>query len=423
MNRIFTLTIAVFFLATDLQAATTYNITSGTSWSSYMPSYCNNCIINVSSDVTLGLNSGMCNNCTFSGGTLNVTGGFSFQSSSISNTTINVTSSFNMWNSNSLNNVILNMTSGSVSPGLLTVNNSTITLNNTASITGNGQLDLDGSIVYLNDNTHLLANAAVNLKNGSKIIVGDGSKTSKAYFYANSSVNLKDASSYVIISNTSNYFYSWSGFTAPGHTYSTVINYNPKYMGSAVLSSTGILPITVLPIMIGNVKGTVTGGNSVKLSWTLTDASGRETMQIEHSTDATHFTTVTSVAINGSDGGYTYTDESPESGENDYRIKLTGADGAISYSKIISIKITATASSLRVFPNPCSGGNFQIRFPAVQSAMIRVFTLDGKLLYMNAVNGQSQYAVNVPATGETRILVVQIITKEKTSSFNLVNAR
>jgi hypothetical protein len=55
--------------------------------------------------------------------------------------------------------------------------------------------------------------------------------------------------------------------------------------------------------------------------------------------------------------------------------------------------------------------------------MIRVFTIDGRLLYMNSVSGQSQYAVQVPGTEATRVLVVQVITKEKTSSFNLVNGR
>lgn len=464
MKRIFTLTITAFFLVTGLQAATTYNITSSKSWSSALPSYCSNCTINVSPGVTLTLNSGMCDNCTFSGGTLKVTGGFSFQSSSISNTTINTSTSFNMYSSNSLNNVILNMTAGSLAPGPLTVNNSTFsfsgssgftvngastinnstvtfanssslvsngamnlnnttfTFENSADFTNNGQMNLDASFLYFNGNSNMLSNSAVNLDNGSKLIAGDGSKTSNAYLYFNAPVHLLDASSYLIISNSNNYFHSWSGYTSPTQTYSTVINSNPDFHGGAVLSTTGTLPITVLPLTIGDLKGTVISAHDVKLSWTLTDASGRESMQIERSTDATHFTAIAPIAVTGSDANYTYTDESPAAGENDYRIKLTGTDGAISYSKIISVKIAATGS-LRVFPNPCSGGNFQIRFSAVQSAMIRVFTLDGKLLYMNAVNGQSQYAVNVPEAGETRILVVQIITKEKTSTFNLVNAR
>jgi hypothetical protein len=466
MKQIYALSIMTLGFLTSLQAATTYNITSDTKWSSSLPSYCNKCTINISSGVILTLNSGMCNDCTFSGGTLKVTGGFSFQSSAISNTTINTSTSFNMYSSNSLNNVILNMTAGNLAPGPLTVDNSTFsftgssgfTINggsdisnssftfanssslvsngamsivnttfnfeNSADFTNNGKMDLDASFLYFNDNSHLLSNSAIDLDNGSKLVAGDGSKTSGAYIYMNAKLNLLDDDSYVIISNTSNHFHSWSGYTYNGHTYSTVVNSNPDFFGGAVFSSTGTLPITVLPVTMGDFKAAENNQHAIKLSWKVTDASGRETMQIERSNDATHFTPLTTISVTGTDAGYTYTDESPVAGENDYRIKLTGADGTVSYSKIISINVnTATSGEPHIFPNPCTGGNFQIRFPAMQSAMIRVFTLDGKLLYMNSVKGQSQYSIQVPAAGNTRMLIVQIITNEKTSSFNLLNGR
>jgi hypothetical protein len=454
--------ITMFSCVSALQAATTYNINSNTSWSASLPSYCSNCIINVASGVTLTLNSGMCDNCTFTGGTLNVTGGFSFQSSSISNTTINASTSFNMYNSNSLNNVTLNMSAGSLAPGAWTVSNTTVnftgsagltlngattisnsnftfsntssltansslnlsnstfTFNNSATFTGNSQVTLDASLLYFNGASHMLANSAVSLKNGSKLVAGDGSKTSTAYLYFNSTLNVLDASSYVIISNTSNYFYSWSGVSdGKGHTYSTVVAGNPNYYGPSLLSNSGTLPITVLPVTIGEFSATETNQHAIRLSWMLSDASGRERMEIERSEDATHFSPLAPVAVNGSDASYSYTDESPASGENDYRIKLTGADGSISYSKIISTTIKTTGS-IRIFPNPCTNGNFQIQFPSVQSAMIRVFTLDGKLLYMNSVSGQARYAVNI-AGAASGMLILQIATAGGTSTFDILN--
>lgn len=77
--------------------------------------------------------------------------------------------------------------------------------------------------------------------------------------------------------------------------------------------------------------------------------------------------------------------------------------------------------SLQVFPNPCTGGNIRVRFPSVQSAMIRVFTIDGKLIYLTSVNGQALYNVNIPGAGNNHLLVMQIVTKEKTSSFTVMN--
>ncbi len=53
--------------------------------------------------------------------------------------------------------------------------------------------------------------------------------------------------------------------------------------------------------------------------------------------------------------------------------------------------------------------------------MINVFTADGKLLYMKSISGQSLYAINIPDAANSHLLVMQIITKEKTSAFTLIS--
>lgn len=437
MKRIFVIIVILGFVS-GLQAATKYKINSDTNWSTSLPSYCGNCTINIASGATLTLNnSSMCDHCTITGGTIKITSGFSFQSTAISNTSINATSSFTLNNSNSFSGVtaVISGSSSFTSNGSLSIANSTFTFQNTASFTSNALLNLDASILYFNDNSNLLSNSSkVNLSNGSKIVAGDGSKTSKAYLVFYGQLNLVDASSFVIISNINNYYLSWNTYTSAsnGVTYTTTSNNKncgaagqnscsmEKYFGGASLSSTGPVPSTILASAIGDLKISVLNNNSVKLSWTLSGATGGEYFQVERSNDAQNFTPLLTLPAGQLNGTYNYTDESPHSGENDYRVKLTGTDGIISYSKIISEQTTGK-ENLSLFPNPCTNGNIQIRLSSVQSVRINAFAIDGRLLYMGSLSGQSSYALNIPGTVNTHILVIQVITKERTSTFYLIN--
>ncbi|HVY74097.1 MAG TPA: hypothetical protein VG890_04660 [Puia sp.] len=439
MRRIFTLLIMTWCFAAESKAATTYNITSNTSWSSAFPSYCGSCVINISPGVTLNLNTngGMCDKCTITGGTLKITSGFSFQSTTISNSTITSTSSFALNSSNSFNNVtaVISGSSSFTSNGTLTITNSTFTFQNTSSFTSNAQLNLDNSHLYFDDNTYFLSNSStVNLNNSSTITAGDGSKSSKAYFIFYGQLNLVDASSMLIVANVNNYYLSWNTYTSSSNhkTYTTTNNNQNcggagqnacsqgKYYGGAVLSSTGVLPITVLPVTFSNFKGVQTA-HDIRLSWSLSDISGNVTLELEHSTDAIRFSPIATMQANGSETDYAYTDASPADGENDYRIKSTDANGVVAYSKIISFTVKP-AAVIRLFPNPCINGDFNVRFPSVQSAMIRIFTAEGRLVYMASLSGQSQYAIHIPGNTGTGWLVVQLIYDGEMNTYSLMTA-
>lgn len=282
-------------------------------------------------------------------------------------------------------------------------------------------MNLDGSSLYLNGSSHLTEHSNINLKNGSKLVAGDGSVSSTAYLYVDGQVNLQTADAMVIISNKNNHFHSWNGFNNPsGHNYSTVVSSNPDYYGGAVLSSTGVLPITILPVTFSSFKGVQTAHN-IRLSWSLSDISGNVTLELEHSTDAIRFSPIATMQANGSETDYAYTDASPADGENDYRVKSTDANGVVTYSKIISFTVKP-AAVIRLFPNPCTNGDFNVRFPSVQSAMIRIFTAEGRLVYMASLSGQSQYAIHIPGNTGTGWLVVQLIYDGETNTFSLMTA-
>jgi len=103
-------------------------------------------------------------------------------------------------------------------------------------------------------------------------------------------------------------------------------------------------------------KGAV--GND--LAWTTENEQSSTLFSVERSIDnGTTFFVLDSLISNGS-GTYTYTDKSPMSGENLYRLKLQDMNGVVTYSNIVSLGSASAAaattnSTLNIYPNPSNG--------------------------------------------------------------------
>ncbi len=80
-------------------------------------------------------------------------------------------------------------------------------------------------------------------------------------------------------------------------------------------------------------------GNVHNTEWKVTCTSTQVTFEIERSSDASRFTPITSLTATQARclEAFTYTDESPLSGINYYRLKIIDMDGKISYSNTISM--------------------------------------------------------------------------------------
>jgi uncharacterized delta-60 repeat protein len=68
---------------------------------------------------------------------------------------------------------------------------------------------------------------------------------------------------------------------------------------------------------------------------------------IQRSYDGTHFNSIARINA-GSSSNYTYTDASPLSGNNYYRLQTTSTSGAVNYSNVIAV----TNSDIKISPNP-----------------------------------------------------------------------
>jgi hypothetical protein len=440
MKTFFT-SIAFLVISVHLQAGTTYSVTSNKSWNGNYPSFCSGCTFNISAGVTLTLNTNAtCSNCTMNGGTITMTNDFTFQQSAFNNTTVNVGNhTFNLQNNGtSFSNTVLNATgAGNFNPtGSLSITGSVFNFKGASSFNNSGgQLDITSSKLYFYDSSFFNATAGpVNLNSSSQMIAGDGTIPSKAYLLFNGpTLNLVDAGSALYLGNLNNYYYNWSTYNSLSNSKTYTTTNNNKncggsgqnsckaqfYFGCGSFSNVGAVTCTTLATTISDFS-VVRSGNEAKLRWTLSDAEQNSYFKIEHSTDAIHFVPITTMDAAGNDSHYTYTDLSPETGENDYRISFINPDGKISYSKIISIMMN-TSTEISAFPNPATGGQFYIQMPTSESATITVYSLQGQLLYMNTLTGQTKYSVHLPQTNNRQFLVVHIVTRENSSTFNLLS--
>ena len=102
-------------------------------------------------------------------------------------------------------------------------------------------------------------------------------------------------------------------------------------------------------------------------------------MALERSSDSHNFAgiyTIIADAVRCSQP-FDYTDANPLPGVNYYRLKMTDANGRISYSKIIALINGKKGFALmNIAPNPVTGKSFELNVTAASQANMEVHVLD-----------------------------------------------
>lgn len=144
------------------------------------------------------------------------------------------------------------------------------------------------------------------------------------------------------------------------------------YFGSAVL----------LPVSLLSFEGYHEKGINI-LKWQTANEKDNSHFEIETMKDGNSFYAIGKVNSKGnatSVQDYSFNDRLPVKGKNYYRLKQADIDGKITYSKIISIDIDETSSSLLVYPNPVKDKLIIDFAKPVTNANVQIFTMDGKLI-------------------------------------------
>ena len=196
---------------------------------------------------------------------------------------------------------------------------------------------------------------------------------------------------------------------------SSTINF-PATSGDFVLANakggTNTLPVTWLGFTA------VPTPNQVQLQWVISNEINCNYYEVQHSTDAVHYTALT--RLNATPGFtkekyYRWLHSSPDAGLNYYRIKQVDKDGRFSYSKVETADID-NRSSVVVSPNPAKDVVTIVSGTIIKS--ILCYSNDGKLLLQASPNTKQHKLSVKPLPGGVYIL--HIITSKETTIRKLV---
>jgi hypothetical protein len=121
-------------------------------------------------------------------------------------------------------------------------------------------------------------------------------------------------------------------------------------------SGSGLYPsntFTILPVTLLSFTAQLQGAETVQLKWSTAVENNNDHFTIERSTDGLSFSTIGTVHGKESSNlqtDYAFTDNSPDAGNNYYRLSQTDIDGQ---QKILGIKtVTIEYIPLRISPSP-----------------------------------------------------------------------
>lgn len=123
---------------------------------------------------------------------------------------------------------------------------------------------------------------------------------------------------------------------------------------------------------------------SILLEWRTSSEINNKGFEVQKSEDGYNWETLGFIDGNGSSNSqneYYFVDNSPNYGENYYRLKQIDFDGNSEYSNVVNIYWEREALSTKLYPNPSSGNLFlDLNNPSQEEYTIQIFDLSGKLI-------------------------------------------
>jgi len=151
-----------------------------------------------------------------------------------------------------------------------------------------------------------------------------------------------------------------------------------NYSVSSAISATPSCPLSVKLI---SFTGNKQSGSNI-LTWSTSSEQNNDYFLIERSSNGTDFTVIGRVNGSGNSSiiqNYRFSDNSPTSGTNYYRLEQVDFNGNSNYSN--AIVITNTNANISVYPNP-NNGSFEIYIADLeQSYSLTITDLQGRQVY------------------------------------------
>ncbi|RYZ51838.1 MAG: T9SS type A sorting domain-containing protein, partial [Sphingobacteriales bacterium] len=198
-------------------------------------------------------------------------------------------------------------------------------------------------------------------------------------------------------------------FTAAQIIMNTPITITDPTPGNNNFTSTIAVQSTPLPVQFHSFDGKAKGCD-VQLDWVSTNESRNSYFNVEHSADGVAFESIAKVNtdLGASDKtAYSYTDKSPVSGANYYRVSQVDLDGKQYTTNVLTVKNgCAVVSQVSLFPNPASETVHVKGLSGTNT--VRVFNVLGQQIFEGiATTNVFPVPVKTLASGAYQVQVVQ----------------
>jgi Secretion system C-terminal sorting domain len=296
-------------------------------------------------------------------------------------------------------------------------------------------------LITINSGVTVTLNTSVTLSNSSMLVIGtDPASAAELRIIASNGSGWANSYNIIILNDNSNpanaiTLPNSSAFinaTAADNTFDGIfttfngtspITYNKQfgtgvsaYVGTTVSNSrslpasdgtlTGPSTLTspgTLPIIMFSFTGTL-DNNTVDLAWTTEQEVNSDYFGIERSIDGGNtwkqLGTVTASGFSSTPVNYTFTDASPATGANEYRIRSVDRDGKYAYSAVQVVRV-GLVSKVSLFPNPAKD-NVNITLTGGSEATnvtIRLISQSGQVLAEKQVTASGTTTVSLAVGG------------------------
>ena len=253
------------------------------------------------------------------------------------------------------------------------------------------RLDREWKITY--NTTANVFNMDIMLSSCAPFSSGTGNTSDLELLYSTTSPNLTTGT--IMANNTNGMTISLSSGGVV-----TIAGLNSALASMAAAISTGTTvyftlasnQFQVLPLQLTNFAAVAEPlTKSVGLSWTAADETGLDYFRVMRSSDGTNWQQIGQIAASGNATGpdnYLFSDPSPLSGNNDYRLQMVNRDGSVSWSSIVEVGFQPASSSITLFPNPASS-QVVVQYPGqwLSASTIRLYSAIGEALPLQITAG------------------------------------
>lgn len=169
--------------------------------------------------------------------------------------------------------------------------------------------------------------------------------------------------------------------------------------------------------------------NANKLNWKLTcNNTPRVTISLERSADSRSFVSLNTITADAARCAQPFdqTDAQPLPGMNYYRLKLTDADGKISYSNIIALlNATKGFDILNISPNPVTGSTMKLNVASATATRLEILIVDlaGRVMNrqsLKLVAGFNSFDINIANLSKGTYQVNGMSAEEKPAMVSFV---